>query len=375
MIFRSTYLYERATPRGARATRSMGIAGLSVSGSLGPVVVRVNLPEWFPNARLGVDISHWFHASVYPSVEAFVRCPWANLGHVERIVERASRLRHAHGFDPIFVFDGASLPSKSAEHAKRAEQRTAALLRANQERDQTARLKLFANAAERSMEYWTIPVFDALVRSGFKCIMAPYEADPQLAYMSRRGDVDVVLSRDGDMVAHGCRVVALEFEDRDGSALVVRREDLLKHASFEGLSPDSFVHVCILSGCDYLARSVFPRKGIKTFVSEFREAGGDENAVMRVFQNLRATDEQRRAFVSALVTFAHAYVLCPSTWQIVNLSTVCARDPGGPRYALCPLPPDAYLRKRCGEKPSASLSASGPRLSGEYYDTTAVAMI
>ena len=107
----------------------------------------------------------------------------------------------------------------------------------------------------------------------------------------------------------------------------------------------------------------------------WKQAGGDENAVMRVFQNLRATDEQKRAFVSALVTFAHAYVLCPSTWQIVNLSTVCARDPGGPRYALCPLPPDAYLRKRCGEKPSASLSASGPRLSGEYYDTTAVAMI
>ena len=88
-----------------------------------------------PNARLGVDISHWFHASVYPSVEAFVRCPSANLGHVERIVQRASRLRQAHGFDPIFVFDGASLPSKSAEHAKRAEQRTAALLRANQERE------------------------------------------------------------------------------------------------------------------------------------------------------------------------------------------------------------------------------------------------
>lgn len=347
----------------------MGIAGLSKS--LRDVATPVNLGACFPNARLGVDISHWFHTSVYPSVEAFVLRPSAHLGHVERIVQRASRLRATLGCDPIFVFDGAALPSKSAEHEKRAKERTDSLLLANRARDPKKRLKLFSKAAERSMEYWTNPVFHALVRSGFKCVMAPYEADPQLAYMSRRGDVDVVLSRDGDMLAHGCKVVALDLDERDGSALVVRRENLRTHPSFKNLSPDSFVHVCILSGCDYLDRSVFPRMGIKRFVNVFRDAGGDENAVMRVFKNLGATDEQMRAFVSALVTFAHAYVLCPSTWQVVNLSTVCARDPGGPRYALCPLPPDAYLRKRCGEKPSAPLSVSGARLSGEY-DTTAV---
>jgi len=324
-IFRDlTYLYECATTRGARATRSMGIAGLSVSGSLGDVVVRVNLPACFPNARLGVDISHWFHASVYPSVEAFVRCPSANLGHVERIVERASRLRHAHGFDPIFVFDGASLPSKSAEHAKRAEQRTAALLLANQERDQTARLKLFANAAERSMEYWTIPVFDALVRSGFKCVMAPYEADPQLAYMSRRGDVDVVLSRDGDMVAHGCRVVALEFEERDGSALVVRREDLLKHASFEGLSPDSFVHVCILSGCDYLARSVFPGRASRRSLANFAKPAATKTRSCACFKiSGQPTSRGARSF---------------PLWSRSRTRTCCARARG----RLSTYPPCAH---------------------------------
>ena len=340
----------------------MGIAGLTVSGVLRDVVTRENLPKSFPDARVGVDISHWFYKSIYPSAEAYVLKPSSNLGHVACIIKRANRLRRTFRFDPIFVFDGEPLPSKSAEHEKRAQERATSLELARHECDRGKRHKMFARAAHRSMEHWTRPVFRGLTGCGFKCIIAPYEADSQLAYMSRRGDVDVVLSRDGDMVAHGCRVVALEFNELDGSALVVRREDLLKHASFEGLSPDSFVHVCILSGCDYLSNSVFRRMGIRTFVDAFRKAGGgDENAVMRVFENVHATDEQRRAFVSALVTFAHAYVLCPRTWRIVNLSSVCAHDLNGPRYALCPLPPELYLRDRCGVRPNAPERPNAPQ--------------
>ena len=56
------------------------------------------------------------------------------------------------------------------------------MLRANQERDQTTRLKEFARNA-LGIDGVDDSVFDALVRSGFKYVAA-YEADPQLAYMS-----------------------------------------------------------------------------------------------------------------------------------------------------------------------------------------------
>ena len=38
-------------------------------------------------------------------------------------------------------------------------------------------------------------------------LVAPYEADAQLAYLSVKGVVDVVLSEDSDTIPYGCRRV------------------------------------------------------------------------------------------------------------------------------------------------------------------------
>ena len=40
-----------------------------------------------------------------------------------------------------------------------------------------------------------------------ECIVAPYEADAQLAYLSINNYVDVVFSEDSDMLAFGCKKV------------------------------------------------------------------------------------------------------------------------------------------------------------------------
>ena len=37
--------------------------------------------------------------------------------------------------------------------------------------------------------------------------MAPFEADAELAYLSTRGRVDVVLTEDSDLLAYGCKKV------------------------------------------------------------------------------------------------------------------------------------------------------------------------
>lgn len=55
------------------------------------------------------------------------------------------------------------------------------------------------------------PHFDvraqALRRAGVKLIVAPYEADAQLAYLSRSGAVDVVITEDSDCLPYGCKKV------------------------------------------------------------------------------------------------------------------------------------------------------------------------
>lgn len=43
-------------------------------------------------------------------------------------------------------------------------------------------------------------------------IVAPYEADAQLAYLSRNGFVDVVMTEDSDLLAYGARCVLFKFD-------------------------------------------------------------------------------------------------------------------------------------------------------------------
>lgn len=40
-----------------------------------------------------------------------------------------------------------------------------------------------------------------------ECIVAPYEADSQLAYLSMQGIVDLVITEDSDLLVFGCKKV------------------------------------------------------------------------------------------------------------------------------------------------------------------------
>jgi hypothetical protein len=46
-------------------------------------------------------------------------------------------------------------------------------------------------------------------------IVAPYEADAQLAYLSRYNFVDVVITEDSDLLAFGAKSVLYKFDYRD----------------------------------------------------------------------------------------------------------------------------------------------------------------
>lgn len=45
----------------------------------------------------------------------------------------------------------------------------------------------------------------ALRQAGVQLIVAPYEADAQLACLSRTGVVDVVITEDSDCLPYGCK--------------------------------------------------------------------------------------------------------------------------------------------------------------------------
>ena len=42
-------------------------------------------------------------------------------------------------------------------------------------------------------------------------VVAPYEADAQMAFLARNGDVDLVITEDSDLIAYGCPQVGFTF--------------------------------------------------------------------------------------------------------------------------------------------------------------------
>ena len=72
----------------------------------------------------------------------------------------------------------------------------------------------------------------ALRERGVDYVVAPYEADAQLAFLSRTGSVDLVVSEDSDCLVFGCKRVLFKL-DSDGTG----QEIQLRHlGANEGLS-------------------------------------------------------------------------------------------------------------------------------------------
>ena len=61
----------------------------------------------------------------------------------------------------------------------------------------------------------------ALRDCGITCIVAPYEADAQLAFLACTGKVDFVISEDSDCIAYGIPMVFTKM-DKNGFGVVYR---------------------------------------------------------------------------------------------------------------------------------------------------------
>lgn len=57
--------------------------------------------------------------------------------------------------------------------------------------------------------------------------MAPYEADAQLAYLSKEGLVDTIITEDSDLLVFGAKRVLYKM-DECGSGKMIEMKDLAK---------------------------------------------------------------------------------------------------------------------------------------------------
>ena len=159
----------------------------------------------------------------------------------------------------MIVFDGARLPMKKRIEQERKKARLDSRLKAEDclvKGEEGKAAKKFMEAVEISsvMIYRLIQVLKTM--PGVQYIVAPYEADSQLAYLFQAKKIDFVLTEDSDLLAFGVTKVFFKM-NHQGQGVEIDLENLNQCSNFkmkEGadFNMDMLLKVCILNGCDYL---------------------------------------------------------------------------------------------------------------------------
>ena len=108
----------------------------------------------------------------------------------------------------------------------------------------------YARAVDITPELY-VPLIKRLLFRNIRYIVAPYEADAELAYLSRNHLIDFVITEDSDLLPFGCERVVFKL-GMDGIGDEMCREDIFCSDSFFDFTEPMFLSICILAGCDYL---------------------------------------------------------------------------------------------------------------------------
>ena len=226
------------------------------------------------------------------------------------------------GLEPVVVFDGGSLPMKrdeneSRRNAKRQnfEKGKALLAQGKPE----AAEEFFQRAVNISPAH-AKAVIDALKAQRVEFVVAPYEADSQMAYLAQKGLVDLVLTEDSDLLAYGCPEVLFKF-DKQGFAQQVSLAEVLAQPAFSGFTKGMFTEMCILSGCDFLPS--VPKVGMKKaydFMKKLRSHGA---VIKRLrYSGYKVPQTYQDDFRRALMVFRHQTVYDPEAKRLIHLRPV-----------------------------------------------------
>lgn len=170
------------------------------------------------------------------------------------------------------------------------------------------------------------------------CVVAPYEADGQLAFLNRAGIADYVVTEDSDLVLFGCSRILFKL-DLTGQCTLVEADKL--HLAMgcraEKFSMEKFRFMCILSGCDYV--DSLPGIGLVKACKFVTMT--EETDMMRALdkipaylnkRNLVVTDEYKLNVMKANATFQHMVVYDPIERKQTRLNDV---ESAGTEEAFC----------------------------------------
>ncbi|KAJ2827383.1 hypothetical protein IWW50_001917 [Coemansia erecta] len=267
----------------------------------------------FAGQTVGIDSYIWLYKGAFScAVDIGLNQPTTK--YITYFMSRALMLRH-HGVEPLFIFDGGALPSKRATELERARRRTERRAQALKLWAQGKRKPAF-DAFQKCLEatpWMAKQVIEELKRAGFRFLVAPYEADAQLAFLERAGVISAMISEDSDLVAFGCARVLFKM-DQSGAAVLFDRARVgrTRAVDVRGWDCARLRRMCILSGCDYAAS--VPGIGLKRAHKYVQRADGllEAVALMRA-DGVAVPDGYEEDVVRAELTFLFQRVYDPRT--------------------------------------------------------------
>lgn len=199
-----------------------------------------------------------------------------------------------HNIKPILVFDGRPLGVKKKTEDFRKNTKKENLEKAKSylsQGDTKEARKFFSRAIKitKKMIYQTI---DLLKHIKVDVILAPYEADAQIAFLIRNSYAHMAISEDSDLVSYGvpkilfklglsgdCQYLDL-IKYKDSGTRMLLKDKLLR--TFLKFNQDTVIFSCIMAGCDYLPS--IKGIGIKKAVDYLERFGGDSDSVIKRLQ-------------------------------------------------------------------------------------------
>ncbi|TYJ99023.1 exonuclease 1 [Cucumis melo var. makuwa] len=247
--------------------------------------------------------------------------------YIDYCMHRINLLRH-YKIVPVVVFDGGNLPCKAVtqqeRHRKKEKNRELAMEKLK-EGNINAASELFQRAVNITPSIAN-QLIKLLREHNIEFVVAPYEADAQLAYLSslgtQNGGIAAVITEDSDMIAYGCKATIFKM-DRYGNGEEMMLDKIFNSASctpsFRDFDKELLTGMCVLAGCDFLPS--VPGIGIARAYALVSKHRNLEHALsaLKLQKKEKMPEDYFKLFRQAMAVFQHAQIYDAETRKLIPM--------------------------------------------------------
>eukprot|EP01084_Bolivina_argentea_P258940 436738_1 len=319
----------------------MGIQNLL--NELKPITEEVHISH-LSGKKCGIDISCWLHRASYSCALALISGkPTTQYLH---FTLKCIRILQRHNITPIIVFDGAQLPMKANEEKRRniMRKQNKQIAMKHAEAGNTNLAWKYARSAVEITSDMITATIKQCIDCNIQYICSPYEADAQLGYMYKNGQIDFVITEDSDLLLYGVKHALYKFNPYNCMGDFINMDKIKtysvgQHFSYKNTANDLcfvlnqhgneyeplLIHICVLSGCDYVKN--LKGIGIKTAIKYCSQTTNIDRILNQLLylKFSTAPKDYKIQFKRAVLTFRYQRVYDMYKKKMTHLNPLTAQ--------------------------------------------------